>query len=110
MAVLQDLISQIDDPALRERILSETNKLLKQKKFGLVFEEHLPECTPLYDIPIRIGQAVALKTGYVSDIYEVLKIDSDDVYCVRKETHERKAFKLNDLVLLLNLGSRSTHI
>lgn len=31
MALLQDLIQQIDDPALRERILQETNKLLKQK-------------------------------------------------------------------------------
>ena len=40
MALLQDLIQQIDDPALRERILQETNKLVKQKKFGLVFEEH----------------------------------------------------------------------
>ncbi len=104
MAVLQDLISQIDDPALRERILSETNKLLKQKKFGLVFEEHLPECTPLYDIPIRVGQTVALKTGYVSDIYEVLKIDGDDVYCDRKETHERKTFKLDELVAVAEFG------
>ena len=41
MAVLQDLIAQIEDSALRERILSEANKMLKQKKFGLVFEEHL---------------------------------------------------------------------
>lgn len=104
MAVLQDLISQIDDPALRERILSETNKLLKQKKFGLVFEEHLPECTPLYDIPIRIGQTVALKIGYVSDIYEVLKIDGDDVCCDRKETHERKSFKLDELVAVAEFG------
>ena len=104
MAVLQDLISQIDDPALRERILSETNKLLKQKKFGLVFEEHLPECTPLYDIPIRIGQTVALKTGYVSDIYEVLKMEGDDVYCDRKETHERKTFKLDELVAVAEFG------
>ena len=29
MALLQDLIQQIDDPALKERILQETNKLLK---------------------------------------------------------------------------------
>lgn len=28
MALLQDLIQQIDDPALKERILQETNKLL----------------------------------------------------------------------------------
>ncbi len=104
MAVLQDLIRQIDDPALRERIMSETNKLLKQKKFGLVFEEHLPECTPLYDIPIRAGQTVAIKTGYVSDIYEVLKMDGDDVYCDRKETHERKTFKLDDLVAVAEFG------
>lgn len=74
MALLQDLIQQIDDPALKERILQETNNLLKQKKFGLVFEEHLPECTPLYDVPIRVGSKVALKIGYVSDIYTVIRL------------------------------------
>ena len=34
MALLQDLIRQINDPTLRDRILQETNKLMKQKKFG----------------------------------------------------------------------------
>ena len=53
MALLQDLIRQIEDPVLRDRITAETDKLLKQKKFGLVFEEHLPECTPLYEVPVR---------------------------------------------------------
>ena len=78
MALLQDLIRQINDPTLRDRILQETDKLMKQKKFGLVFEEHLPECTPLYDVPIRVGSKVALKTGYVSDIYTVVKMDGDE--------------------------------
>ena len=87
MALLQDLIQQIDDPVLRERIMQETDKLVKQKKFGLVFEEHLPECTPLYDVPVRVGGKVALKTGYVSDIYTVLKIDGDTVLCDRRETY-----------------------
>ncbi|HBZ02217.1 MAG TPA: site-specific DNA-methyltransferase [Lachnospiraceae bacterium] len=104
MAVLQDLIGQIEDVALRERILSEANKLLKQKKFGLVFEEHLPECTPLYDIPIRVGQTVAAKTGYVSDIYEVLKIEGDDVLCDRKETHDETIFKMDELVAVAEFG------
>ena len=53
MALLQDLINQIDDETLRQRIMAEVSKLSKQKKFGLVFEEHLPECTPLYDVEIR---------------------------------------------------------
>ena len=104
MALLQDLIQQIDDPALKERILQETDKLLKQKKFGLVFEEHLPECTPLYDVPIRVGAKVALKTGYVSDIYTVMNIDGDEVQCDRRETHEQKTFKLDELVTVAEFG------
>ena len=55
MANLQDLISQVEDPALRDRLQEEADRLLNQKKFGLVFEEHLPEVTPLYDIPVRVG-------------------------------------------------------
>jgi adenine-specific DNA-methyltransferase len=63
MAAINDLINQIKDPELRARIQQEVDRMNKQKKFGLVFEEHLPECTPLYDIPVRKGSTVALKTG-----------------------------------------------
>lgn len=104
MALLQDLIRQINDPTLRDRILQETNKLMKQKKFGLVFEEHLPECTPLYDVPIRVGSKVALKTGYVSDIYTVVKMNGDEVLCDRRDTHEQKNFKLDELVVVAEFG------
>ena len=104
MALLQDLIQQIDDPTLRDKILQETDKLMKQKKFGLVFEEHLPECTPLYDVPIRVGSKVALKTGYVSDIYTVVKMDGDEVCCDRRETHEQKTFQLDELVVVAEFG------
>lgn len=104
MALLQDLIQQINDLALRERILQETNKLVKQKKFGLVFEEHLPECTPLYDMPIRVGAKVALKTGYVSDIYTVLKIDGDNVLCDRRETQQKIMFQMNEIVVVAEFG------
>lgn len=104
MALLQDLIQQIDDPVLRERIMQETDKLVKQKKFGLVFEEHLPECTPLYDATIRVGCKVALKTGYVSDIYTVLKIAGDTVLCDRRETHEQKTFQMSDIVAVAEFG------
>ena len=104
MALLQDLIRQIDDPVLRERILQETDKLIEQKKFGLVFEEHLPECTPLYSMPIRVGSKVALKTGYVSDIYTVLRIDGDNAMCDRRETHEQKTFRLDEIVVVAEFG------
>lgn len=41
MAAINDLISQIQDETLRNRIQEEVSKMAKQKKFGLVFEEHM---------------------------------------------------------------------
>ncbi|MFA9422466.1 MAG: site-specific DNA-methyltransferase [Sedimentibacter sp.] len=104
MALLQDLIQQIDDPVLRDRILKETDKLVKQKKFGLVFEEHLPECTPLYEMPIRVGSKVALKTGYVSDVYTVISIDGTNAICDRRETHEQIIIRIDELVVVAEFG------
>ena len=50
MAAINDLISQIENPELRDRILAELDRMNKQKKFGLVFEEHLPETGISVDI------------------------------------------------------------
>lgn len=43
MSALNDLIAQIENEDLRKRIDAEVKRLLKQKKFGLVFEDHFPE-------------------------------------------------------------------
>ena len=43
MSAIHDLINQIDDPRLRERLTAEWASALQDKKFGLVFEHHLPE-------------------------------------------------------------------
>lgn len=104
MALLQDLIKQIDDETLRQRIMMEVGKLTKQKKFGLVFEEHLPECTPLYDVEIRIDSKVALKIGQVSDIYIVRTIDGDKVICEHKIDHAQVEFALDELVAIAEFG------
>lgn len=104
MALLQDLIKQIDDETLRQRIMAEVGKLSKQKKFGLVFEEHLPECTPLYDVEIRRDSKVALKTGQVSDIYIVRSIDGDKAICEHKSDHAEAEFALDDLIAVAEFG------
>ena len=104
MAAINDLIRQITDPDLRERIQKEVDKLAKQKKFGLVYEEHLPECTPLYDIPVRRGAKVALKAGEVSDFYQVLKIENDNAICIKRGEEESVAFPIADLVTIAEFG------
>ena len=55
MAAINDLIRQIEDKNLRDRLQQEVARLSKQKKFGLVFEDHIPECTPLYGVAVRNG-------------------------------------------------------
>lgn len=84
--------------------MAEVSKLSKQKKFGLVFEEHLPECTPLYDVNIRKGSKVALKTGQVSDIYIVRSIDEDKAVCEHKTDHAEAEFVLDELVAVAEFG------
>ena len=46
MSVISDLIEIVNDSDLRARLSEEVARMQKQKKFGLVFEEHLPEATP----------------------------------------------------------------
>ncbi len=104
MAILDELVSQIEDPTLRSRIAAEVEKLAKQKKFGLVFEEHLPECTPLWDIPVKKGSKVALKTGAVNDFYTVLKIENGVALCLNKDKSATEQFAVDDLVSVAEFG------
>ena len=106
MAAINDLISQIQDVELRERIQKEVNKLSKQKRFGLVFEEHLPECTPLYDMPIKRGCNVILRDSKEDkSIYVVVKIEYDKVICVKRDNQDETAvFALNDIVRIAEFG------
>ena len=104
MAILNDLIAQIESPELRARIQAEVERLNKQKKFGLVFEEHLPECTPLYDIPVKVGGLVAKRAGQVNDVYKVLNIKENVAECIHKETKDVIQFAISDLVSVAEFG------
>lgn len=104
MAILDELVTQIENPDLRARIAAEVEKLAKQKKFGLVFEEHLPECTPLWDIPVKKDSKVALKTGQVSDFYTVLQIEDGIATCLNKDKSATSEFKVDELVSVAEFG------
>lgn len=104
MAAINDLIAKIPDKDLRESIQKEFEKLTKQKKFGLVFEEHLPECTPLYDIPVRRGVKVAKRQGKVDEIYNVLKVNGDTAICLKKGEQTAVELNVKDLVTIAEFG------
>jgi len=104
MAELHELISKIENPELRAQIQEAANKLFKQKKFGLVFEDHLPECTPLYDIPVKKGATVSLRAGKVSETLKVLKMYDGKALCMPKNGGEAVEYDVSELVTTAELG------
>ena len=106
MAAINDLISQIQDETLRNRIQEEVSKMAKQKKFGLVFEEHMPESTPLYDMPIKRGCNVMRRDSKDDkSIYVVLKVEGDTAVCVKPEQKDEAVnFELKDIVRVAEFG------
>lgn len=102
MSALDELISQIQNDNLRERIKKEVEALKRTKTFGLVFEQHKPECTPLYNVPVKKNSLVALKAGNINDTYRVYDIKDHKVFCYRND--ETFTFDLNDVVAVAQFG------
>lgn len=104
MSALIELISRVDDIALRERILQEAERTIRSKKFGLVFEEHLPELTPVLDAVIRKGSKVSIKGGKIDDVWLVIVIKGDSALCFNPVTHEQRDFTLDKLMAVAQFG------
>lgn len=71
MAAIDDLINQIPDARLRWRIREKLKRMDKRGKFGLVFENHLPERALLYEHEIRPGCLAARKSGSAAELYNI---------------------------------------
>ncbi len=103
MSALSDLISQIENPDLRARIQAETDKLFKQKKFGLVFEDHLPETTLLYGTPIRSGMTAAPQNA-TKRLLTVLSINDGECIVADNATKQTFTIPASDLVAVAQFG------
>jgi len=104
VAAIDDLITQIEDSALRERLSEEVERLTKKKKFGLVFEEHLPELTPIYSAPIRRGSRVTRRGNPLTDVWGVLNSSSGMATCFNLATGECRDMEEDDLVVVRRFG------
>ena len=53
MAKLDDLIAHVAEDGLRFELRAAVRELRERKRFGLVFEEHIPEVAVVRGFPIR---------------------------------------------------------
>jgi len=103
MAAYIDLLKQVDDIALRKRLNDEYKKLSKGKKFGLVFEDHIPEFTPLYNAEIKQGSSVAIKSGKINNTFTVKTIKGKNAVCI-DSNHNEHTLPLKSLVYVARFG------
>lgn len=71
---IQELLNEIGDERLRARLSVAIGELRKIKKFGLVFEEHIPELLPIYSAKVRGQARVARKNGKLTETFIVQRI------------------------------------
>lgn len=115
MSAIDTLIAQIGDPRLRERLIVEWSNARKEKKFGLVFEDHLPELLPLHSAKPRRGDLVCRRQGALKDVWQVKQVREGVANCVRpsSETHpsepsraaaDAMEFPLDELMVVREFG------
>ena len=58
MAKLDDIVTEVRDGVLRKKLQDAIADMKRKQRFGLVFEEHIPETTALLGLPIQTGATV----------------------------------------------------
>jgi adenine-specific DNA-methyltransferase len=104
MALVDDLPNDIADPELRARLREQIAALRKEKKFGLVFEHHLPELLCIHDACIHRGARVALRNGAIGQTYIVDELAGRSALCRPEGGGEPVRFELAELTVVKRFG------
>lgn len=104
MAAIEQYIERIADKELREQLRLEIERLTKKKRFGLVWENHLPDNVVLPEVRIRRGSKVALRDRTPNEVYEVQSLTEKKAVCINLATMEEKTFPLSDLIAVAQRG------
>ncbi len=91
MSAIHDLISQVTDLRLRDRLAAEWANASKEKRFGLVFEEHLPELLPLHKAKPRRGDLVCRRDGSIKDVWQIQQIKDGMAACLKPGSEAQPA-------------------
>ena len=116
---LDVLLEKVQDPALRDDLRSQIDRLKQRRSFGLVFEQHIPERVRLPQHPIRVGSLVVSRDENDSPTWEVLAIedglatlrlvrDTDGAYVTPPEhsTTDEERLDVDSLVVISDFGEQ----
>lgn len=104
MSAIEQYINRIPNAELQQQLREEIERLTKKKRFGLVYENHLPDNVVMPEVKIRQGTKVALRDQTPNDVYEVQSLTETEVTCIHLSTMEEKTLPLTALVAVAQRG------
>ena len=104
MARIDDLLSQAADESLREEIRRAVGDLRRRKKFGLVFEEHIPEITLLAMAGVWEGSTVLLRREPSDQTRYTVEAVQNGVATIRANGSDPIEVAVSDLLVVKSFG------
>lgn len=104
MARIDDLVAQIQDATLRQRIATALADMKRRQRFGLVYEDHVPETTALLHFPVQRGATVQRRSDAQGKLYQVTSV-TEGIASLEPEgggTEEEAA--IGDLLVVKRFG------
>jgi len=106
MAKIEDLIAQVSDTFVRKALAEEVRKLKATTRFGLVYEEHIPEVVEIPGVRPRRGDLVIREPEDSSNPWRVDRVVGGNVRCVRGKGGEREEaeFEIASVTVVKQFG------
>jgi adenine-specific DNA-methyltransferase len=77
LARLDDLVARVPEPALRRELEAALADTKRRQRFGLVFEEHIPEMSALIGLPVQTGSLVQRRDEPAGTLYRVDEVSPE---------------------------------
>ena len=105
MARIDDLVAQIADKALKQRLESALADMRRRQRFGLVYEEHLPETTALLHFPVQVGATVQRRSDTENGkLYRVTSVSCRTAGLELESGGAEESAAIEDLLVVKRFG------
>lgn len=107
MARVDELTGQIQDGRLRRELEAAISELRKRQRFGLVFEDHVPELAALHGLPLSEGSMVQDRRDQTGRLLRITALNGRDAQVeslVGSGGSAKETVKTRDLLVVKRFG------
>jgi len=104
MARIDDLLTQVSDAALRQKLEAALADMKRRQRFGLVFEDHVPETTALVGAAINEGSVVQRRDTDQDQLYVVRRLSGTKATIEPESGGKTTEVRRQDLLAVRRFG------